>query len=69
MNCNYTYRWLEWIKASKRLDLELKGPNYVYQNCTLCHLHFEEKWLRRTTVIRLYPDAPTIFFGPAFDRE
>lgn len=63
-------RWLKWIKASKRLDLELKGPNYAYCNCTICHFHFEEKWLIRKTIMRLHPDAiPTIFFGPAFDRE
>lgn len=64
------HRWLEWIKASKRQDLESKSPNCAYQNCTLYHLHFKEKWLRKTTVIRLHPDAiPTIFFGSAFDRE
>ncbi|XP_025264165.1 52 kDa repressor of the inhibitor of the protein kinase-like [Camponotus floridanus] len=63
-------RWLKWIDASKRMDLKLKGPKYAYQNCTLCHLHFEDKWLIKKAVIRLHPDAvPTIFFGPAFQKE
>ncbi|RLU19821.1 hypothetical protein DMN91_008380 [Ooceraea biroi] len=56
--------WLQWIRAANRLDLEQKGPHYAYNNCTLCHLHFEEKWFRRKTTLRLHPDAvPTLFFG------
>ncbi|EZA48336.1 52 kDa repressor of the inhibitor of the protein kinase [Ooceraea biroi] len=63
-------RWLQWIEACKRTDLITKGPNYAYRNCRVCHLHFEEKWLRRKTCIRLHPDAiPSIFFGPAFDEN
>lgn len=63
-------RWLQWIQACKRMDLTSKGPNYAYQNCKLCHLHFEDKWLIKKTITRLHPDAiPTIFFGPAFDKR
>lgn len=63
-------RWLQWIQASKRMDLQSKGPQYANRNCVMCHFHFEEKWLKKTTVLRLHPDAiPTIFFGPAFDKE
>ncbi|KYM81523.1 52 kDa repressor of the inhibitor of the protein kinase [Atta colombica] len=59
-------RWLQWIRACGRLDLESKGPEYAYQNCRLCHLHFKEKWYKINKMrARLHPDAiPTIFFGP-----
>ncbi|EGI67479.1 52 kDa repressor of the inhibitor of the protein kinase [Acromyrmex echinatior] len=59
-------RWLQWVRACGRLDLEPKGPEYAYQNCRLCHLHFKEKWYKINKMrARLHPDAiPTIFFGP-----
>ncbi|KYN18752.1 52 kDa repressor of the inhibitor of the protein kinase [Trachymyrmex cornetzi] len=59
-------RWLQWIRACGRLDLEPKGPEYAYHNCRLCHLHFEEKWYKINKMrTRLHPDAiPTIFFVP-----
>ncbi|XP_018372390.1 PREDICTED: 52 kDa repressor of the inhibitor of the protein kinase-like [Trachymyrmex cornetzi] len=57
-------RWLQWIRACGRLDLEPKGPEYAYHNCRLCHLHFEEKWYKINKMrTRLHPDAiSTIFF-------
>ncbi|XP_029164224.1 52 kDa repressor of the inhibitor of the protein kinase-like [Nylanderia fulva] len=59
-------RWLQWIQACGRLDLEPKGPEYANRNCKLCHLHFEKKWYNINKIrARLHPDAiPTIFFGP-----
>ncbi|XP_018049865.1 PREDICTED: uncharacterized protein LOC108688212 [Atta colombica] len=64
-------RWLQWIRACGRLDLESKGPEYAYQNCRLCHLHFKEKWYKINKMrARLHPDAiPTIFFGPECGKE
>ncbi|KYM97654.1 52 kDa repressor of the inhibitor of the protein kinase [Cyphomyrmex costatus] len=61
-------KWLQWVRACGRLDLEPKGPEYAYQNCRLCHLHFEEKWYKKNIMrARLHPDAvPTIFFGPSY---
>jgi len=67
----YIYnRWLQWVKACGRTDLEPKGPLYAHQNCRLCNLHFEDKWLRLNKVrARLHPDAiPTRFFGPPFGK-
>ncbi|KAH0947222.1 hypothetical protein HN011_005308 [Eciton burchellii] len=63
-------RWLQWVKACGRTDLEPKGPLYAHQNCRLCNLHFEDKWLRLNKVrARLHPDAiPTRFFGPPFGK-
>ncbi|XP_018399595.1 PREDICTED: 52 kDa repressor of the inhibitor of the protein kinase-like isoform X3 [Cyphomyrmex costatus] len=57
-------RWLQWIHACQRLDLQVMGPEYAYRNCRLCHLHFEEKWYKIGKIrAHLYPDAiPTIFF-------
>lgn len=65
----YIYRWLQWVQACGRLDLQPKGPIYAYSNCYLCHLHFEEKWYNINKVrARLHPDAvPTRFFEPAFN--
>ncbi|CAL1688668.1 unnamed protein product [Lasius platythorax] len=62
-------RWLQWIQACGRLDLQPKGPAYAYNNCYLCHLHFEEKWYNVNKVrTRLHPDAvPTRFFEPNFN--
>ncbi|XP_011687475.1 PREDICTED: 52 kDa repressor of the inhibitor of the protein kinase-like [Wasmannia auropunctata] len=56
-------RWLQWIRACGRLDLESKGPEYAYQNYRLCHLHFEKKWYKINKIkARLHPDAiPTLF--------
>ncbi|XP_018400880.1 PREDICTED: 52 kDa repressor of the inhibitor of the protein kinase-like [Cyphomyrmex costatus] len=64
-------KWLQWVRACGRLDLEPKGPEYAYQNCRLCHLHFEEKWYKKNIMrARLHPDAvPTIFFGPSYKEE
>ncbi|XP_077282097.1 uncharacterized protein LOC143908345 isoform X2 [Temnothorax americanus] len=64
-------RWLQWVRACRRLDLEPKGPEYAHQNCRLCHLHFENKWYKINKVrARLHPDAvPTIFFGPGFQQQ
>ncbi|XP_018314270.1 52 kDa repressor of the inhibitor of the protein kinase-like [Mycetomoellerius zeteki] len=64
-------RWLQWVRACGRLDLEPKGPEYAYQNCRLCHLHFEEKWYKINKMrTRLHPDAiPTIFFGSDCGKE
>lgn len=64
-------RWLLWVQACGRLDLEPKGPEYAYENCRLCHLHFEEKWYNINKIrARLHPDAvPTIFFGPNFKQQ
>ncbi|EZA54464.1 hypothetical protein DMN91_012182 [Ooceraea biroi] len=61
-------RWLQWVRACGRTDLEPKGPLYAHQNCRLCNLHFEDKWLKLNKVrARLHPDAvPTRFFGPPF---
>ncbi|XP_025263249.1 52 kDa repressor of the inhibitor of the protein kinase-like isoform X2 [Camponotus floridanus] len=58
-------RWLQWIHACNRLDLQVMGADYAYRNYRLCHLHFEEKWYNiRKTRASLHPDAiPTIFFG------
>nr|XP_012229749.1 PREDICTED: uncharacterized protein LOC105676441 isoform X2 [Linepithema humile] len=33
-------RWLEWIKACNRMDLEKIGPEYTNLYYRLCHLHF-----------------------------
>jgi len=64
------YRWLQWIHACKRPDLELKGPNYAHRNIRICHLHFEKKWYTKKNRVRLHPDAiPTIFFGAAFAKK
>lgn len=65
------YRWLQWVRACGRLDLEPKGPEYAHQNCRLCHLHFENKWYKINKVrARLHPDAvPTIFFEPGFQQQ
>ncbi|GAB1864094.1 P52K kinase [Camponotus japonicus] len=62
-------RWLQWIQACGRLDLQSKGPAYAYNNCYLCHLHFEERWYNVNKVrARLHPDAvPTRFFEPDFN--
>ncbi|KYN45221.1 52 kDa repressor of the inhibitor of the protein kinase, partial [Trachymyrmex septentrionalis] len=59
-------KWLQWIRTCGRLDIEPKGPEYAYQNCRSCHLHFEEKWYKINKMrARLHPDAiPTIFFRP-----
>ncbi|XP_012220912.1 52 kDa repressor of the inhibitor of the protein kinase-like isoform X2 [Linepithema humile] len=63
-------RWLQWIHACKRLDLELKGPDYAHRNIRMCHLHFEKKWYTKKNRVRLHPDAiPTIFFGAAFAKN
>lgn len=58
-------RWLQWIHACNRLDLQVMGADYAYRNYRLCHLHFEEKWYKiRKTRASLHPDAiPTIFLG------
>ncbi|XP_077271272.1 uncharacterized protein LOC143902338 isoform X1 [Temnothorax americanus] len=58
-------RWLQWIHASGRLDLQVMGPEYGHRNYRLCHLHFEEKWYKiGQKRASLHPDAvPTIFFG------
>ncbi|CAL7948356.1 unnamed protein product [Xylocopa violacea] len=64
-------RWLQWIRACGRLDLEPKGPKYSYENIRLCHLHFERKWYKINKIrARLHPDAvPTIFFAPHFKQQ
>lgn len=58
-------RWLKWIKACGRFDLEKMGVEYVHKTYRLCHLHFEKKWYKvHTTRTYLHPDAiPTIFSG------
>ncbi|XP_039312867.1 52 kDa repressor of the inhibitor of the protein kinase isoform X1 [Solenopsis invicta] len=58
-------RWLQWIRACGRYDLEVMGPEYAHRNYRLCHLHFEEKWYKiGKSRANLHPDAiPTIFFG------
>jgi len=63
--CNIIYRWMQWIRASERFDLEVMGPEYAHRNYRLCHLHFEEKWYKiGKNRAQLHPDAiPTIFFG------
>jgi len=63
--CNIIYRWIQWIRASERFDLEVMGPEYAHRNYRLCHLHFEEKWYKiGKNRAQLHPDAiPTIFFG------
>lgn len=65
------YRWLQWIQACGRLDLEPKGPEYAYENCRLCHVHFEEKWYKINKIrARLHPDAiPTKFFEALSDKK
>lgn len=65
----HIYRWLQWVQACGRLDLEPKGPTYAYNNCNLCHLHFEEKWYNINKVrARLHPNAvPTRFFESTFN--
>ncbi|KAL6254841.1 hypothetical protein P5V15_014178 [Pogonomyrmex californicus] len=57
-------RWMQWIRASKRFDLKVMGPEYAHRNYRLCHLHFEEKWYKiGKSRASLHPDAiPTIFF-------
>ncbi|KYQ50743.1 hypothetical protein ALC60_10168, partial [Trachymyrmex zeteki] len=57
--------------TNERLNLEPKDPEYAYQNCRLCHLHFEEKWYKINKMrTRLHPDAiPTIFFGPDYGKS
>ncbi|CAL7943967.1 unnamed protein product [Xylocopa violacea] len=64
-------RWLQWVRACGRLDLESKGPKYSYENVRLCHLHFEKKWYKINKMnARLHPDAvPTIFFEPHFKQQ
>lgn len=64
-NCNNIYRWLQWIRACERLDLEAMGTEYAHRNYRACHLHFEEKWYKISkSRAHLHPDAvPTIFFG------
>ncbi|XP_020299153.1 52 kDa repressor of the inhibitor of the protein kinase-like, partial [Pseudomyrmex gracilis] len=58
------HRWLQWVKASGRLDLEVKGSQYSYRNIRLCSLHFEEKWIKRSKVkVLLHPDAIPTKFG------
>ncbi|KYN36538.1 hypothetical protein ALC56_09109, partial [Trachymyrmex septentrionalis] len=61
----------QWIRACGRLGLEPKGPEYAYQNCRLCHLHFEEKLYKINKMrVRLHPDAiPTIFFVSKCGKE
>ncbi|KAL6265852.1 hypothetical protein P5V15_002673 [Pogonomyrmex californicus] len=57
------HEWLQWVEACKRLDLKPKGPEYAYQNCRLCHLHFDKKWYKlNESRTRLHPDAIPIFF-------
>ncbi|XP_077272144.1 52 kDa repressor of the inhibitor of the protein kinase-like [Temnothorax americanus] len=58
-------RWLQWIRACERLDLEAMGAEYGHRNYRLCHLHFEEKWYKISkSRAHLQLDAvPTIFFG------
>jgi len=57
-------RWLQWVRASGRLDLEEKGPEYSFRNCKLCSLHFEEKWFKISKRrILLHPDAIPTRFG------
>ncbi|XP_018309263.1 52 kDa repressor of the inhibitor of the protein kinase isoform X1 [Mycetomoellerius zeteki] len=58
-------RWLQWIHASGRFDLQVMGPEYAHRNYRLCHLHFEEKWYKIGKCrASLLPNAvPTIFFG------
>ncbi|XP_071573677.1 uncharacterized protein [Temnothorax nylanderi] len=64
-------RWLQWIHACGRLDLQVMGPEYGHRNYRLCHLHFEEKWYKiGQKRASLHPDAvPTIFFGRENDKE
>ncbi|XP_076757229.1 52 kDa repressor of the inhibitor of the protein kinase-like [Xylocopa sonorina] len=64
-------RWVQWVRACGRFDLEPKGPKYSYENVRLCHLHFQRKWYRINKIrARLHPDAvPTIFFGPHFKQD
>ncbi|CAL7935474.1 unnamed protein product [Xylocopa violacea] len=64
-------RWLQWVRACGRSDLEPKGPEYSYRNMRMCHLHFEEKWIKMNKIYaRLHPDAvPTIFFEPHFKQQ
>ncbi|KYM98501.1 PREDICTED: 52 kDa repressor of the inhibitor of the protein kinase-like [Cyphomyrmex costatus] len=51
-------RWLQWIRACERLDLEASGAEYAHRIYRLCHLHFEEKWynISKSRAI-LHPDA------------
>ncbi|XP_071641456.1 uncharacterized protein [Temnothorax longispinosus] len=57
-------RWLQWIRACERLDLEAMGAEYGHRNYRLCHLHFEEKWYEISkSRAHLQLDAVPIFFG------
>ncbi|XP_018305660.1 uncharacterized protein [Mycetomoellerius zeteki] len=57
-------KWLQWICACERLDLEAMGAEYAHRSYRVCHLHFEEKWYNISkTRAHLHPDAiPTKFF-------
>ncbi|XP_018361402.1 PREDICTED: 52 kDa repressor of the inhibitor of the protein kinase-like [Trachymyrmex cornetzi] len=64
------YKWLQWIRACGRLDLQPKGPEYAYQNCRLCHLHFEKKWYNINKInARLHPDAVPTLFGLHLEQD
>ncbi|KYN41416.1 52 kDa repressor of the inhibitor of the protein kinase [Trachymyrmex septentrionalis] len=52
-------RWLQWVRACGRLDLEPKGPEYAYQNCRLCHLYFEGKWYKINKMRAQHLSDPT----------
>ncbi|KYM99358.1 52 kDa repressor of the inhibitor of the protein kinase [Cyphomyrmex costatus] len=63
-------RWIQWIRACGRLDLEPKGPEYAYHNCCLCHLHFEKKWYNINKIrARLHPDAVPTLFGINIEQK
>ncbi|XP_050452299.1 uncharacterized protein LOC126851958 [Cataglyphis hispanica] len=59
-------RWLEWIKACNRMDLETIGPEYANQYYRLCHLHFRVEMFRNIEGrIYLKKEAvPSIFLKP-----
>lgn len=58
-------RWLQWLRACDRLDVERLGAEYAHHKFRLCHIHFEEKWYKINKIkASIHPDAtPTIFFG------
>ncbi|KAK4886413.1 hypothetical protein RN001_002684 [Aquatica leii] len=55
----------EWVISCRREDLINKTSSYLYANCKICSVHFEEQMFLNFLKNRLKPGAvPTLFDIP-----
>ena len=59
------FRSKEWVILSHRQDLQRKSSAYLYKNCRICAIHFEDCMFTSPLKNRLNPEAkPTVFEIP-----